>query len=262
MALLWLTGVGLALALPLAVEAGYRLHRWSLRSARTEGDDGWAAMLAGAVTLLALLLGFTVAMATDRYEARRRLVIDEANAISTTYLRAQAFQEPAGKILRTALLHYAEGRQRAYLAGDDPAKIAAVERAADLQRTQIWAATLAALRQPEGPAMTMASLQATNDMFDIAAARQATLEARVPPPILLSLIAYAIVTAGLSGYGLGAYGVRHGVASTLLFLMVAVLITLIVDLDRPRSGGIRVSQSPLERVATSIATAEAHSRVP
>lgn len=257
MALLWLEGLGLALALPLAVEAGYRLHRRSTGAAKTAADDGWAALLAGAVTLLALLLGFTVAMATDRYEARRRLVIDEANAISTTYLRAQAFQGASGKVLRSALVDYADGRRRAYLAGDDPAKIADVERAADFQRNRIWAATLAALREPEGAAMTTATLQATNDMFDIAASRQATLEARVPPPILLSLVAYAIVTAGLSGYGLGAYGVRHRVASTLLFLMVAVLITLVLDLDRPRSGGIRVSQSPLERVAMSIAAAEA-----
>lgn len=256
MPLLWLASAGLALALPLAVEAGYRLHRWSSRSAKPPANDGWAPLLAGAVTLLALLLGFTVAMATDRYETRRRLVIDEANAISTTYLRARAFEGPSGAVLRAAILRYADGRRRAYLAGDDPRKIASVERAADLQRNQIWAATLAALRQPEGAAMTTVTLQATNDMFDIAASRQATLEARVPPPILLSLVVYAIVTAGLSGYGLGAYGVRHGVASTLLFLMVAVLIALVMDLDRARSGGIRVSQSALERVAVSIAAAE------
>lgn len=256
MALIWLQAVGLAVALPLAVEGGYRLHHWATRSSGTVKDDGWAPLVAGAVTLLGLLLAFTVSMATERFEARRHLVINEANAISTTYLRARAFEGETGAAVRAAILDYANARRLAYLAGEDPSKIESVERANDRQRDRIWAATLAALGEPDNAQMTTSVLQATNEMFDIAATRQASVETRVPPSILLSLVAYAIVTAILSGYGLANHGVRHAIASTLLFLMVAALITLVLDLDHPRSGVIRVSQSPLERVAISIAAAE------
>ncbi len=256
MALIWLQAAGLAVALPLAVEGGYRLHHWTKRSSGTVEDDGWAPLVAGAVTLLGLLLAFTVSMATDRFEARRRLVIDEANAISTTYLRARAFEGAPGAAVRAAILDYASSRRLAYLAGENPSNIDAVERANDRQRDRIWATTLVALGEPDNARMTTSMLQATNEMFDIAATRQAAVETRVPPSILLSLVAYAIVTAVLSGYGLANHGARHAIASTLLFLMVAALITLVLDLDHPRSGAVRVSQSPLERVAISIAAAE------
>jgi hypothetical protein len=95
-------------------------------------------------------------------------------------------------------------------------------------------------------------MEATNAAFDASASRRAALEARVPTTILETLVAYAAVSAAIMGYVLAADGARHRTASFVLLLLVALAITLIMDLDRPRVGSIQVSQAPLERAVLSM----------
>ena len=102
----------------------------------------------------------------------------------------------------------------------------------------------------------MAVLQATNLMFDLAGDRRAGLEAPgKPDPVLAALVIVAVIAAAITGYGLEAGGRRHRIASTALFAAASLIIALIIDLDEPWAGMIRISQAPFERVAASILNA-------
>jgi hypothetical protein len=252
---LWMKGVGLAIALPLAVEVGYRLHAWTARRpTREREDDGrnWTMIVSAALTLLALLTSFTVSTAADRYDRRRLIVSDEANAISTTYLRARLFAPPASDRLSALTATYARDRRAVALAGDDLKAIDRTSMQTQADELAIWAATQNALQQPGAAIVTTAFLQSANLMFDLAATRHAALEARLPGRIVLLLAVYAAITACMVGYGLGASHRRHFAGSTLLFLMMAMTEVLILDLDRPGSGGVRVSEAPMDRVIAAI----------
>jgi hypothetical protein len=257
---IWIKGLALALVMLLTVEAGYRLN---LRVTPAKpgggeigGADGWGTLVTGTLTLLALLISFSVSMAVDRFENRRQLVVDEANAISTTYLRAQLLSEPARDRLSALIAHYARDRTALFLAGEDVKRVAHASAETEVDQDELWRATGDALRQPQDATLTTSLLQTTNQMFDLASARQAAVEMGVPRRVLLILIVYPIVTAGMVGFGLRAGGKRHLVGSTLFFLMVAMAVYLIMDLDQPRSGGILVSEASMDRVNAAIAKSE------
>jgi len=197
---LWVSGVGLAVLLPLTVEVGYRLHvRIARRGRHPPERDGheWTMIVAAALTLLALLISFTVSMAVDRYEHSRQVAKSEANAVSPTYLRAGLFAPPASDRLSALTARYARDR-RVTLAGAGP-------------------------------------------------------KGRVPARILLMLGAYAAATAAVLAYALGARRRRHLVGSALLFLVMAMTDLLPLDVDRPGSGGVPASQTPMDRLNAAIA---------
>lgn len=250
----WLAGLIMAIAFPLAMEAGYRLHAVLARGpADGEASSGAGHIVSAALALLGLLIGFTFAMAAERYETRRALVVGEANAIGTTYLRDQLLAEPERGRLLVLLGDYAKVRQSFAAAGVDARRLDDVDaRTAEVQ-ARIWAETGAALRAPAAAPFTTSVLQTTNDMFDFAATQRAALDARVPDGVFSMLALFAALAAAIMGYGLAAGRRRHLVASSGLFVMVAMAIALVIDLDQPHAGGIRVSQTPLNRMAASIA---------
>jgi hypothetical protein len=248
-----IVGIAMIVAFPLAVEAGYRLHRrLGAGVSRGESPEATGMIVSSSLVLLGLLIGFTFAMSADRFETRRRLVVDEANAISTAWLRQQLFDEPERGRLGLLMRQYVVARQSFAAAGMDTRKLDADDaRAAELQ-TQIWRETAAALRTPAGAPLTVPVLQATNEMFDLAASRRAAWDAQVPRAVVRSLVAYAALTAMIMGYGLAVGGRRYYLASSGLFVLVAVIIALIIDLDQPGSGRILVPQEPLDRIAAQI----------
>jgi hypothetical protein len=256
---LWLQNLGLLIALPLAVEAGYRVHDVVRAHEGPRADRGkseWAAVVGTSMSLLALLLAFTLNMGVNHYENRRQLVVDEANAISTTYLRSQLFDEPARGRLSSLLLKYARDRKLVFEAGDVRRRIDEADKVTDNDERLLWAATSDALHQPADIVWVTPFLQAMNSMFDLAASRHASLEARIPPRVIDVSMLYAFLTAGMVGFGLGVAHNRRPVQSTLMFLMIGVTIGLIKDLDHPRSGGVNVPEKPLESVTAAIAQAE------
>jgi hypothetical protein len=256
---MWLLGPGLTLILVLLVEAGYRFYGWLLRS-RAAGADGvpnWWQIGGISLNLLSLLLAFTVSMAADRFEERRNLVVAEANAISTSYLRAQLFSEPGRSRLGTLISQYARER------GDpvdfsDPAAVAKAGARADTLRALIMAATRSAIRQPTDGSMAFSFVQAITSMFEVAATRKAFMENRVPSRIILVLVTFSMLTAIIVGASRAAAGQRQPVVTTIVVLMIGATISLIVDLDRPGTGRIVVNQAQLAKVNAEIARSEAY----
>lgn len=246
----------LAAVLILAAEAGYRVHRWARARTKADPDDedtGSGYVLSAALALLGLLIAFVFGMAADRYEGRRQLVLAEANAISTAVLRYDLLPEPHRTALIKTMADYVKVRRDFFDEGADMEKVRAAEDRTDAMQAVIWQESGAAVRTPEGAPLVNLVLNATNEMFDLATSRHAALDARVPARALHVLILYAVVAAAIMGHGLAPGGRRYLISTSGLFVLVALAISLIIDLDSPRVGSVRVPQGPMVHVAEQVA---------
>jgi hypothetical protein len=251
---LWTLAIAaiMAIAFVLSLAGGWRLYQTLNRGRPDDGASTGAGYLVGAsLGLLSLLIGFSLALSLDRYEARRRLVGEEASAIQTVWLRDLLLDEPYRGQLDALLRDYIRERRTLPQLSLDAHTLDAEDKRTEALQARIWQATAAALKGGD-PRMTTTVLQATNDMFDLPAARRAALDAQVPGPVFMTLVLVGLIAAALTGYGLAASRRRHLVASSGLFMAAALISTLIIELDEPRTGLIRVSQAPFERTAATI----------
>ncbi|HEX7391076.1 MAG TPA: hypothetical protein VF286_13275 [Acidiphilium sp.] len=202
----------------------------------------------GAVLVLAgLMLGFSFSMALARYEHRRSLVINEANAIGTTYLRAGMLAPNLRDEARTLLRRYVDARLAYLRATSEKRRLAGGVAEARLQDALWRNAEQAAAAAPTP--VTVGFVTSLNQMIDIEAERVATRHDRLPGAVWLVLI---VVTVGASLFtGMLMRG-RHRVVLAVLPVMLAVILGLIADLDTPRTGLLTVSQYSMERLAAGL----------
>lgn len=240
----WQVLIYSAIALLAATEIGYRLgsrlHRTNDEARRQQVGSIQGAILG----LLALLLGFTFAMAAARYENRRVLVLDEANAIGTTYLRAKLLGEDHQQKIEQLLRRYVDARLDFYGAGADLDKLDAAEKATAQFQHELWSHAAAAAMEAPTP-ITATFITTLNEAIDLDASRVNALRSHVPGAVWLLLLIVAFCGCYACGYAAGASGVRGQFGSVILPLLIAVVIALIADLDRPREGFIGISQQPM-----------------
>lgn len=230
---------------------GVRLHR-----TKDEARKGQISGMQGAMLgLLGLLLGFTFSMSVGRYETRRELVLQEANSIGTTYLRASLLPEAHQKEVENLLRRYVDVRLDFYNAGEVKAKQVAAEQSAARIQGQLWANAVASAKEAPTPPVT-SFISALNDTIDLDATRLNALRTRVPGAVWLLVLVVAACGSCASGYGAGASGARSGFTNMVLPLLIAVAVTLIADLDRPRGGLIRINQQPLLDLRQSLQAGE------
>lgn len=239
----WLVGLILLAAMAAAREVGAWAHRRLKPAGRPASGHGTAEghILAGVLGLLALLIAFTFSLALERYDDRRELVVTEANALSATYLRTDMLDDPTQ--LRKLLREYARER---LLYGErwGPAEAHVLQRGDELQ-LQIWREAVKQARPLSATMVSALLLDPLNRAFEVAAARKAALEARLPLSVLVALALYTVVSAGVLGYALAGAGGQHRLASLVLFALLTLAIALIFDLDQPRSGMLKVPQTPM-----------------
>jgi hypothetical protein len=251
---IWLIGCGLLVLLLLAVEAGVRAGaRARARARRKEGETADFGPIQGAVLgLLGLLLAFTYSLAASRQDARRELVVQEANAIGTAYLRAGLLPEPRRGELRAILRQYVDSRIVPDEVVRDPVKMAeAVRRSEQILQT-LWPA---GSRNIEGqPPTVLDSLmfQALNEVIDLHTERLAAYEYRIPQIILWLLFVVATMAMAMTGFSSGLSGRRSLFFTSTLAVLVAAVIMVILDLDHPRRGLIRVSQRSMIQLRDSL----------
>jgi hypothetical protein len=223
-----------------------------LRATGRGGDD--VSTLEGAVLgLLALMIGFTFAMALSRFEVRRDGVLNEANAIGTTALRARLLPAPHSIEALKSLREYVQIRLDIGQRGVSAAELkATVDRSNEIQEA-LWRNAMALAAKDTGLVPTGIFIQSLNEMIDNQGKRLAALRSRVPNIVFLALYGVAIVAFVFAGYanGLGERRVRLPVY--LMGALVSAVILLIQDLDRPEAGFIRASQQPMIDTAASIA---------
>ncbi|MGE0748226.1 MAG: hypothetical protein AB7K86_23395 [Rhodospirillales bacterium] len=205
------------------------------------------------VGLLSLITAFTFAMSLERYDARRQAVIDEANAIGTAALRARLLPSPHDGTSLKLLHDYTMAR--VVISGSIPTArelAAAIERSNGIQE-KLWLEAKAVAARDNGFVPTGLYIQALNQMIDVQLARVANFRNRVPGIVMVTLYGIAFVVAGFSGYAIGLQSRRARVPAGTLSVLIAILLVLILDIDRPGEGYVRVSQQPMTDTASSIA---------
>jgi hypothetical protein len=232
-----------------AVELGFRVGRWSARRGENEKDAPIGGLVAATLGLLAFLLAFTFGAAANRYDSRKELVLREANAIGTAYLRADLLSETLGADARATLVEYTRLRAQGVtelLQPEANAKSSALQ-------AKLWAtATAAGKEGPELP-VTALFIEAVNELIDLSESRITAGRNHIPDVIWLALYLLTIFSMAAMGYQFGLSGVRSWGEEILLVLAFAVVILLIADLDRPQGGLVRVSQQPLLDLLRQIA---------
>jgi len=228
----------------VAEELGFRL-KGKMRPGSDNIEIADIALILGAVmTLLALLLGFTYAMSQARFETRRELVVEEANAIGTTYLRAKALPEPRSSQIQELLRQYLALRVEITIKIDDtPEKIREIDNRSKQLHSLIWSHASALARESPN-AITSIFLQALNEMIDLHSKRLAAFRNRVPFSIYLVLLIVSVITLWLVGYYFGRRQ-RGRILTTVVVLLLASVMWLIMDLDQPTRGSIKASQQSL-----------------
>ncbi len=247
----WLVMLAVLILVLAAYEFGGRLARtrWS---AGVSAEPAMAVQ-AAAYTMLGLLLGFSFSLGLSRFDARRTVLIDEANAIGTTYLRTDLLDARTASAMRADLRLYLEERIDFALAAADPAQRARVAaRSSRLQRA-MWTLAMGASRGDPHSTMTPLFISALNETIDLSAEQGAVLDAHIPDIVFFALVLIMLIAASMLGYAFGLQSARAVVSKVLLALTLALVIGLIIDLDRPQQGLIRVNLEPLQTLQRSFA---------
>ena len=243
---MWITAIGIVVSLFAAYLGACWLRRF--RSVRDEDAltaDGY--IVTAVLGLLALLVGFTFALAVDRFDIRRLLVLDEANAIRAAFLRAQTFEDPHRVRLSRLLGHYVDNRL-ALGAASDHDEINRLMANDGRLHVAMWQATLQAVasRRDDVSASYMDSM---SEVIEIGASRRTAREAHVPARVFVVLLIYMVASAAVLGFAIGPKRWR---TASILFLLVTMSYLLIFDIDEPVGGGVRESQQPMEALKASI----------
>jgi hypothetical protein len=227
----------------LGIESGFQLgvrRKVQLGDAREAPIGGVVAALLG---LLAFLLAFTFGMAGSRFESRRQLLLDEVNAIGTTYLRSGMMPEPQRTELRALLKDYVSVRAGL---SDHPEELAAgIVRSEELL-DRMWAAASVVAQADTHSEITSLMVDSLNETIDLHTKRVVFgLQYRIPFVIWVVLGLVAVLSMLATGYQFGLTGTRNLLISAVLGLSFSLVMLLIAGLDRGAEGNLRVNQQPL-----------------
>jgi hypothetical protein len=234
--------IGLFLGMLLFMEIGRRIRVRQWARDPDLAKAGFGAIEGGVLALLGLLLAFTFSGAGTRFEARRQLIVEETNAIGTAYLRLDMLSAAAQPKLREYFRRYLDARLNVYR------KLPNIEGAkeelsiANSLQQEIWREAIASVRTAAAPVeAAVVFLPALNAMIDISTTR--TMAVYVHPPVIIfvMLFALACVSSLLAGYDMAGGKSRSWFHMLCFATVVAVTIYVILDLEYPRTGLIRVN---------------------
>ena len=232
-------------------EIGYRIGMWWQN--RMPGEqEGPTDMLVGSLlALMAFVLAITMGMAADRFDTRRGMVLAEANAIGTTYQRAEYLPAPQAEQVKELMRQYLTHR----IATDDQAEVAAnIQRSLEIQ-AELRAITTAVAQSGPRDDLVSSFGESVNEIVTLAQSRVVVgLYARVPDTILVLLLAGSALSLAMVGYSGGLNHRRSILSAVVMIVALGAVTTLVIDLDRPQDGFLRVSQQALLDVQKWIGT--------
>lgn len=244
LALIILAVVGGVTAVGVMVGRYLRKHSEALR-------EPFGVLQAALLGVVGLILAFGLSLAVGRYEDRRAALVDEANAIGTTYLRAQLLAEPIRSSSLALLREYTDLAIR--LSRDVPgsADMRRTAAAEDVVQRRLWRQAGQAVDAAPVASAPRLYVDSLNSMIDMQTVRIAGLNNRVPGAVLGLEVVGAAVALGLLGLYLSVLG-RGIVPVVLAAALVSMLLLVTFDLDRPVRGLIEVPSTPLESVRASM----------
>ena len=231
----------------LAVEAGFRFARYRQQRSAEEKEAALGGMVGATLGLLAFMLAFTFGLAGARFEDRREVVLSEANAIGTTYLRGAMLPEPMGTEARNLLREYVDVR----LEGVRENKVdQAIIKSEELHE-RLWSVAVAATQKERSPTTNLFVIS-LNEVIDLHATRLMRVRSRVPGVIWIVLYVLAILAMVMIGYQQGLSGDKRSLAVIALVIGFSTVLYLITDLDRPGQGMLQVSQQAMTDLRRSM----------
>jgi hypothetical protein len=235
-----LSALGLLVGMLLLLEVGRKLGVRRLARHPDGAPAGFGALEGSIFGLMGLVVAFTFSGAATRFDTRRHLIVQEANAIDTAWRRLDMLPPGAQPALRETFRRYVEARVAVYRKLPDVhAAMEELSLAAALQG-EIWAQAVAAVRTEDGQHAIMLILPALNEMFNITTTR--TLATKMHPPTIIFVMLGVLPLANslLAGYGM-ATGKKRSWMHVLGFVMVmAGTVYVILELEFPRQGFIRL----------------------
>lgn len=245
----------LFLSMLLAIELGYRI---GIRRATSDSSE-WASDHINTIQtalfgFLALLLGFTFSLLVQRFDARSAVVVEEANAIGTTYLRAGLLPAAMRDQIRSALRSYIDLRvEMGVVSLSDEKSWTLQDAEANRQLDALWRHAERAAQTASDLQMTASFIEALNEAIDSYGKQRAILHRRLPGVAIVLLYA-AFFAAGMSmGYAAGIANRRPSLFAYIMVTLVIGWMYIIIDLDRPQRGLIHVNQKSLVDLQSSIA---------
>ncbi|MCC6869244.1 MAG: hypothetical protein IT522_10530 [Burkholderiales bacterium] len=220
------------------------------RDALADGSrDDFNVIQTATLTLLGLIIGFTFSMALNRYDQRKNLEEEEANAIGTAYLRAELLPAERAAALKAALRQYTHERALLYVTRD-AAQIAALDASAGKLQGDMWTIVRDVANEQPTPVHGLV-VTSINDVINAQGYTQAAWWNRIPHGAWILMLMLAVCASFLVGLG-----VRHPDAKLRLIAMFPLIIAgsffLIADIDAPRSGVIRVAPMNLQTLEASL----------
>jgi len=221
-------------------EVGRRVGRRQLARDPEGVRAGAGVVDAATFGLFGLLIAFTFSGAAARFEARRHLIVEEANAIGTAWLRLDLLPPDAQPALRDLFRRYLDSRLEVYrLLPDLDAALDELQQNAALQG-EIWARAVAACRGAAGQPATVVLLPALNAMIDITTTRTMAGRLHPPPVVFVLLVTIGLVCAMFAGYASAGARRRSWTHAIGFTTAIAITVYVILDFEYPRLGLIRV----------------------
>jgi hypothetical protein len=226
----------------LSVEGGYRLGRHRRLRPEPERESTVGAMVAATLGLLAFTLAFTFGLAATRFETRREVILEEANAIGTTDLRAAFLPEPQRSDAHRLLLEYVDVR----LNGIQPDRVQQAISESTAIHARLWALAVSAGEKEPRSVPIGLFIQSLNEVIDVHSKRvMVGLRNRLPGALWGALYFLSFLGMAEIGYLEGLTSPRRSIAALALVLTFSTVLYLIADLDRPQEGLLRVSQQAM-----------------
>ena len=236
----------------VVMEIGFRLGHPARHLHDDDSKGHVNATAASTLGIVGLLMAFTFSLALQRFDSRSDAVVDEANAIGTAYMRAQLLPVPLRADVSKQLRDYLDARVKSDAVSPVDEEWRGLLAQAARIHGALWENARHAAELDPNPVTSGLFIQSLNQLIDSFGRREAALNRRVPDVVLWLMFATFVLSGLIVGYAAGAGGRRPSWVTFGMVALMAVLVYVILDLDRPRRGLIRVSETNLLDLQASI----------
>jgi len=249
---LWAVYVVTVVMALVFAEIGFRLALWLQRRDPDSGKTAISGTVVGGMLgLMAFLLAFCIGIVINQHNGRKAMVVEEANAVGTAYLRAGFLGESDRDLSRNLLREYVEIRLA--VAADESVLESTLTRSEEIHG-ELWSIVEDNVHQGQDSDIMALLVDSVNDVIDVHSLRLAAVALRLPELLWLVLYAATMLSFLLVGVSSGADGKRDPLAILLFALALVAVLMIIVDLDRPQQGVLTVSQTALTDLLRQMTT--------
>ena len=240
---IWAVYVGLVVTVLIAAEVGFRVGIWMQdRNDKPAEGKMTGAVVGGMLGLMAFMMAFTIGIVINQQGDRKAMVVEEANAIGTAWLRAGFLEEPDLSAVRPLLVEYTEIR---IAAANDPSQFDTVVTRSEEIHNDLWAIMEDNVRRGNESAIMGLTVDSINDVIDVHSERLFVANLRLPRLLGILLLLATVLSFMLVGVASSADRKRDTSAMIIFALVFVAVLIVIVDLDRPQEGLLTVPQTAM-----------------